>query len=69
MTLRKTGQYNSVWDCAGRIYKELGVRGFWRGYGVNVVGVIPYAGIELATYEVRGNLYCLIRPLLFNLLF
>ena len=55
MCLRKTGQYNSVMDCAAHIYRELGLRGFFRGYVVNLVGVIPYAGIELATYEVNAR--------------
>nr|CDS29952.1 calcium binding mitochondrial carrier protein [Hymenolepis microstoma] len=57
MCLRKTGQYKSLWDCAGQIYKELGFPGFFRGYGVNLVGVIPYAGIELATYEWLKSMY------------
>ncbi|CDS36873.1 calcium binding mitochondrial carrier protein [Echinococcus multilocularis] len=57
MCLRKTGQYSSVVDCAARIYRELGIRGFFRGYVVNLVGVIPYAGIELATYEWLKSAY------------
>ncbi len=59
MCLRKTGQYSSVADCAKQIYREVGVRGFFRGYMVNLVGIIPYAGIELATYEVSA-LSCII---------
>eukprot|EP00108_Taenia_solium_P009756 TsM_000031200 transcript=TsM_000031200 gene=TsM_000031200 len=57
MCLRKTGQYSSVADCAAQIYRELGIRGFFRGYGVNLVGIIPYAGIELATYEWLKSAY------------
>uniref|UniRef100_A0A5K3F9C2 EF-hand domain-containing protein n=2 Tax=Mesocestoides corti TaxID=53468 RepID=A0A5K3F9C2_MESCO len=57
MCLRKTGQYSSVIDCAKQIYAELGVRGFFRGYVVNFFGAIPYAGIELATYEWLKSAY------------
>ncbi|CAL8104123.1 unnamed protein product [Calicophoron daubneyi] len=51
MCLRKTGQYTSAWDCARSIYKELGLRAFYRGYFVNLLGIVPYAGTELAMYE------------------
>ncbi|KAM7539386.1 hypothetical protein Aperf_G00000058874 [Anoplocephala perfoliata] len=51
------GQYNSVFECAALIYRELGVRGIFCGFGVNVVVVIPYAGIELATYEFMKSAY------------
>lgn len=75
MCLRKTGQYTSIVDCARQIHSELGFRGFFRGYGINLMGIIPYAGIELATYEslkvaythryIRSTL-CLNHPALFN---
>ena len=62
-------------DCAAHIYRELGVRGFFRGYVVNIVGVIPYAGIELATYEVshllfsfRSSLFVLFLRFFFDIL-
>lgn len=62
MCLRKTGQYRSILHCARAIYEEHGFRGFYRGYGVNICGIIPYAGIELALYEV-----CLVFNFLFGL--
>lgn len=65
MCLRKTGQYSSVADCAAKIYRELGIRGFFRGYVVNLVGIIPYAGIELATYEVGTLVPPCIQTLIF----
>ncbi|VDL91280.1 unnamed protein product [Schistocephalus solidus] len=57
MCLRKTGQYSSILDCGRKIYHELGVVGFYRGYFVNVAGILPYAGIELATYEWLKSIY------------
>lgn len=39
-------------DCARQILKKEGVRAFYRGYLPNTLGIIPYAGIDLAVYEV-----------------
>ena len=38
-----------------KILKNEGFRSFYRGYIPNVMGVIPYAGVDLAVYEVRSN--------------
>lgn len=53
--LRKTGQYKGLWDAIVKIYTTEGVRAFYKGYIANLLGIIPYAGIDLATYEVRFN--------------
>lgn len=52
LTLRKTGQYSGVLDCARRILEKEGVQAFYKGYIPNILGIIPYAGIDLAVYEV-----------------
>ncbi len=52
LVLRKTGEYSSVFDCAGKIIKNEGYRAFYKGYVPNVLGIIPYAGTDLAVYEV-----------------
>ncbi|GIY35204.1 calcium-binding mitochondrial carrier protein SCaMC-1 [Caerostris extrusa] len=52
LALRKTGQYTSIWDATCKIYKQEGLRSFYRGYLPNLLGIIPYAGIDLAIYEV-----------------
>ncbi|CDQ82621.1 unnamed protein product [Oncorhynchus mykiss] len=52
LTLRKTGQYSGIVDCARQILRKEGVRAFYRGYVPNTLGIIPYAGIDLAVYEV-----------------
>lgn len=54
LTLRRTGQYRGLLDCARRILEREGPRAFYRGYLPNVLGIIPYAGIDLAVYEVSG---------------
>jgi hypothetical protein len=35
------------------MYKVEGPKAFWRGYVLNQVGIIPYAGFDLACYEVN----------------
>lgn len=53
MALRKTGQYSGMLDCARKILAREGVAAFYKGYVPNMLGIIPYAGIDLAVYEVR----------------
>lgn len=55
LTLRKTGQYSGMFDCAKKILKKEGVRAFYKGYVPNILGIIPYAGIDLAVYETLKN--------------
>ncbi|XP_060619635.2 mitochondrial adenyl nucleotide antiporter SLC25A23 isoform X1 [Anolis sagrei] len=55
LTLRKTGQYSGVADCAKKILQKEGVRAFYKGYLPNMLGIIPYAGIDLAVYETLKN--------------
>lgn len=57
LALRKTGQYSSILDAALKIYATEGVRSFYRGYMPNLLGIIPYAGIDLAVYETLKNNY------------
>lgn len=39
-------------DCAKKMLRKEGVRAFYKGYVPNTIGIIPYAGIDLAVYEV-----------------
>ncbi|XP_046693963.1 calcium-binding mitochondrial carrier protein SCaMC-3 isoform X3 [Silurus meridionalis] len=57
LTLRKTGQYSGVMDCARQILWKEGVQAFYKGYIPNILGIIPYAGIDLAVYETLKNLW------------
>lgn len=58
LTLRKTGQYSGMFDCAKKILRKEGVKAFYKGYIPNLVGIIPYAGIDLAVYEVLCDIFC-----------
>ncbi|XP_071821145.1 calcium-binding mitochondrial carrier protein SCaMC-2-like isoform X2 [Apostichopus japonicus] len=55
LALRKTGQYKGIVDCAIKIARTEGLRSFYRGYIPNILGVIPYAGVDLAVYETVKN--------------
>ncbi|XP_016426314.1 calcium-binding mitochondrial carrier protein SCaMC-2-A [Sinocyclocheilus rhinocerous] len=55
LALRKTGQYKGISDCAKQILKGEGMTAFYKGYVPNMLGIIPYAGIDLAIYETLKN--------------
>ncbi|KAB7499906.1 Calcium-binding mitochondrial carrier protein SCaMC-2-A [Armadillidium nasatum] len=57
LALRKTGQYKSIADAAIKIYRQEGYRSFYRGYVPNILGIIPYAGIDLCIYETLKKMY------------
>jgi len=59
LALRKTGEFNGMVDAAKKIYRQGGLKSFYRGYIPNLIGILPYAGIDLAVYEVsrRKALY------------
>lgn len=52
LALGKTGQYSGIMDSAKRIFQKEGLAAFYKGYIPNMLGIIPYAGIDLAVYEV-----------------
>lgn len=51
LTLRKTGQYSGMADCAKQMLQKEGVFAFYKGYVPNLLAIVPYAGIDLAVYE------------------
>ncbi|XP_078091128.1 mitochondrial adenyl nucleotide antiporter SLC25A24-like [Mustelus asterias] len=57
MGLGRTGQYTGIFDCAQKMYRKEGPRAFFKGYIPNIIGIIPYAGIDLAIYETVKNRY------------
>ncbi|XP_044531849.1 calcium-binding mitochondrial carrier protein SCaMC-1 [Gracilinanus agilis] len=55
LAVGKTGQYSGMFDCAKKILKYEGMGAFFKGYIPNFLGIIPYAGIDLAVYELLKN--------------
>uniref|UniRef100_A0A914XEQ0 EF-hand domain-containing protein n=1 Tax=Plectus sambesii TaxID=2011161 RepID=A0A914XEQ0_9BILA len=52
LALRKTGEMaRGLLHFAQRLYETEGLQCFYRGYVPNLIGIIPYAGIDLAIYE------------------
>lgn len=54
LCLRRTGEFSNWIDAVKRIYRFEGARAFWRGYVLNQIGIVPYAGFDLACYEVTS---------------
>ncbi|XP_045541969.1 calcium-binding mitochondrial carrier protein SCaMC-2 isoform X2 [Papilio machaon] len=57
LALRKTGQYSGILDAAKKIYAREGLKCFYKGYIPNILGIVPYAGIDLAVYETLKKKY------------
>ncbi|XP_018403620.1 PREDICTED: calcium-binding mitochondrial carrier protein SCaMC-2-like isoform X1 [Cyphomyrmex costatus] len=57
LALRKTGEFDGMVDAAKKIYRQGGLKSFYRGYIPNLIGILPYAGIDLAVYETLKNTY------------
>ena len=53
LALARTGQYNGLLHATKVILKKEGIRSFYRGLVPSLIGIIPYAGIDLAVYEVN----------------
>ncbi|XP_041031321.1 calcium-binding mitochondrial carrier protein SCaMC-3-like [Carcharodon carcharias] len=58
LALGTTGQYKGINDCARILIKNEGITALYVGYVPNLLGIIPYAGIELAVYESVKKAYC-----------
>ncbi|XP_067876408.1 calcium-binding mitochondrial carrier protein SCaMC-2-like [Heterodontus francisci] len=57
MMLRKTGEPRELYAHVRNIFVYEGISTFYRGYVPNILGIIPYAGIDLAVYETMKNLW------------
>ena len=49
--------YTGVLQCFRAIYREGGLRRLYRGVGPSLLGIIPYAGIDLAVFETLKEAY------------
>lgn len=37
------------------IYKEFGIMGFYKGWGISMMGIAPFIGIKMATFDLLMN--------------
>lgn len=51
MTIRRRGQYKGIFGAIRKIYTSEGVGAFYRGYKAALLGIIPYASIDLVTFD------------------
>ncbi|XP_067873754.1 mitochondrial adenyl nucleotide antiporter SLC25A24-like [Heterodontus francisci] len=58
LALGNTGQYNGINHCMRTLIKNEGIAALYAGFTPNLLGIIPYAGIELAVYESVKKAYC-----------
>ncbi|EGD73382.1 hypothetical protein PTSG_05077 [Salpingoeca rosetta] len=58
----KTGHYRGMFDCVAQMAHREGFRAFYRGMLPALIGVIPYAGIDLAVYEFLKTNYAMSQP-------
>uniref|UniRef100_A0AC35UF01 Calcium-binding mitochondrial carrier protein SCaMC-3 n=1 Tax=Rhabditophanes sp. KR3021 TaxID=114890 RepID=A0AC35UF01_9BILA len=58
LALRRTGQLDKgLIHFTKRMYRLEGPKAFYHGYVPNLIGIIPYAGIDLAVYETLKSFY------------
>uniref|UniRef100_A0A8C2N4E9 Solute carrier family 25, member 54 n=1 Tax=Cricetulus griseus TaxID=10029 RepID=A0A8C2N4E9_CRIGR len=55
LILGKTGEYSGILDCCRKLLKTEGIQVFCKGYIPNLIGIIPYAGVDLAIFELLKN--------------
>lgn len=46
------GTYAGIIDCAGKVLRQEGVRAFYRGIVPSMIGILPYAGVDITTFEL-----------------
>ncbi|XP_034356513.1 mitochondrial adenyl nucleotide antiporter SLC25A24-like [Arvicanthis niloticus] len=55
LNLGKTGEYSGIIDCGRKLLKREGIQAFSKGYVPNLLGIIPYAGLDLTIFELLKN--------------
>ncbi len=47
-----TGTYKGIIDCARKVLKYEGMRSFYRGLLPSMMGILPYAGVDITVFEM-----------------
>mmetsp|Transcript_41333 Transcript_41333/g.105695 ORF Transcript_41333/g.105695 Transcript_41333/m.105695 type:complete len:319 (+) Transcript_41333:39-995(+) len=56
LTLCSKCTYGGMADAAVKIYKQEGAMAFYRGLLPSLVGILPYAGVDITTFEVLKDM-------------
>lgn len=57
LALAPKGTYNGILDTISQIYSREGARALYKGWGASVLGIIPYASIDLAVFNILRDAY------------
>jgi solute carrier family 25 (adenine nucleotide translocator) protein 4/5/6/31 len=49
--------YNGFIHCYSQTYKEGGIRGLYKGFGISVIGIIPYRAVYFGGYDVLKAIF------------
>lgn len=50
--------YRGIGDCISQTYSREGLAAFYRGLSPSLLGIVPYAGLDLACFETLKREYC-----------
>lgn len=50
-------QYKGFLDCYGQTWKEGGIRALYKGFGISVVGIIPYRAVYFGGYDTLKAIF------------
>lgn len=60
-TLKENRKFKGILSSLHTIWKEDGIRGYFKGNGTNVVRIMPYLAVQFAAYEeykkVKAQIY------------
>ncbi|XP_075229750.1 calcium-binding mitochondrial carrier protein SCaMC-2-A-like [Lycorma delicatula] len=57
LAMGKTNEFRGIIDATRILYINEGMMCFYRGYVPNLLGIIPYAGLDLTIYETLKKCY------------
>ncbi|KAL3155458.1 hypothetical protein ABBQ38_011014 [Trebouxia sp. C0009 RCD-2024] len=52
LAVSSQGQYKGMADCIRNVLKYEGFRAFYRGLTPSLLGIIPFAGVDIAAFEI-----------------
>ena len=56
LALASTGEYKGILDCLRSIVSKKGVGALYKGWSASVIGIVPYAGVDLMVYNTIKDL-------------
>lgn len=55
MAVSNTGEYRGLFDCLAQARRRNGVKDWYRGLTPNLIGIVPYRGLEIGSYYALEN--------------